>query len=126
MPLYSVYCILCGKEDVMFRRIADRHNTPLCCDEHMLQKIEAPAIQTDIPAYQSPIDGRWINGKADRREDLKRHNCRPWEGMAEEKKAAERRANEADATFSKKIEKGLYDTYNNMSAEKQRKLLKEF
>lgn len=46
--------------------------------------IEAPprraasgvTIQRDIPGYRSPIDGRWIDGRVARREDLARNNCR--------------------------------------------------
>lgn len=38
-----------------------------------------PFIVRDIPAYTSPIDGRVIDGRAARREDLKRNNCVEWE-----------------------------------------------
>ena len=37
--------------------------------------VAAPRIIPDTPAYRSPIDGRMIEGKAARREDLKRNNC---------------------------------------------------
>jgi hypothetical protein len=50
----------------------------------------APYIQPDIPGYESPIDGRWIEGRRARREDLKRSNSRPWEGLEQEKKEAAR------------------------------------
>lgn len=50
-------------------------------------------IQDDLPGYDSPIDGKWIEGRKQRREDLKRSNCRPWEGKeAELKEAARKRA----------------------------------
>lgn len=32
-------------------------------------------IIPDLPAYRSPIDGRVIDGRKQRREDLKRHGC---------------------------------------------------
>lgn len=35
----------------------------------------APMICSDIPEYRSPIDGRWITTRPERREDLKRHGC---------------------------------------------------
>lgn len=37
--------------------------------------LRAPMVVSDIPEYRSPIDGRMISGRADRREDLKRNNC---------------------------------------------------
>lgn len=38
-------------------------------------EIRLPFIARDLPAYRSPIDGRVIDGRAARREDLKRNNC---------------------------------------------------
>ena len=35
-----------------------------------------PMIIRDTPEYRSPIDGRLIDGRAARREDLKRNGCR--------------------------------------------------
>ncbi len=42
-------------------------------------KIFAPMIVRDIPAYRSPIDGRIINTRSERRDDLRRHNCVEYE-----------------------------------------------
>lgn len=38
-------------------------------------KIVMPHVMSDIPAYQSPIDGRVIGSRSERRDDLKRNNC---------------------------------------------------
>lgn len=35
----------------------------------------APRITPDTPGYHSPITGEWIEGRAARREDLKKHGC---------------------------------------------------
>jgi hypothetical protein len=35
----------------------------------------APQVISDTPEYRSPIDGRLIDGRAARREDLKRNDC---------------------------------------------------
>ena len=51
---------------------------------------EAPLVFGDLPAYRSPINGQWINGRVQRREDLKRNHCRPYEGLEQEKKEAAR------------------------------------
>jgi hypothetical protein len=58
--------------------------------------VEAPArrsqalhfIQPDLPGYESPIDGRWVEGRKARREDLLRSGCRPYEGREQEQKEA--------------------------------------
>lgn len=39
-------------------------------------EITAPYIASDIPAYMSVASGKMIDGRADRREDLKRTGCR--------------------------------------------------
>ena len=122
MPLYTFQCPECGEKSTVFRKISNRDAPELCAADltKMMRIIEAPAVQVDIGGYTSPIDGRWIEGKAARREDLKRNNCRPWEGMESEKKAAIERAKVADKDFEKGVEAAAYNTFNNMSAEKQR------
>jgi putative FmdB family regulatory protein len=132
MPIYSFRCPSCWKTESVFRKIEDRHDAPECgkcvllsepiAPVRMRRVIEAPAVQTDIGGYQSPIDGRWIEGRRARTEDLKRNNCRPWEGMSMERNEAIKRADEADKKFETSIEKGIADTFNNMSVEKQRVL----
>ena len=38
-----------------------------------------PHIISDITDYHSPVDGRLVSGRAQRREDLKRNNAVEWE-----------------------------------------------
>jgi hypothetical protein len=38
-------------------------------------KVCAPMVMRDIPEYESPIDGRMISSRSQKREDLKRNNC---------------------------------------------------
>lgn len=120
MPIYKARCEQCGFVEAYVRPISFRDQIPEHCSERMTRIIEAPAVRADLPPYESPIDGRMIEGRAARREDLKRNNCREWEGMAEEKKAALERAAVADVQFEKGIERALYQTYNHMSREKQK------
>lgn len=35
----------------------------------------APTVLSDIPEYRSPVDGRVIGSRSERRDDLKRNNC---------------------------------------------------
>lgn len=123
MPMYTCLCMTCGFPEIIVRRVDDRDkDLPSCkvCAGEMRRMVEAPAVQADIGGYTSPIDGRWIEGRVARHEDMRRNNCRPWEGMESEKKAAIARAKDADATFEKGVEKAVYDVYNNMSVEKQK------
>ena len=39
----------------------------------------APRVKSDIEPYKSPIDGRLITSASERRDDLKRNNCVPYE-----------------------------------------------
>ncbi|HXP64506.1 MAG TPA: hypothetical protein VN815_03445 [Steroidobacteraceae bacterium] len=125
MPVYSFQCTCCQAVETVFRKIAERHDAPKCHGP-MLRIVEAPAVQTDLPGYTSPIDGRWVEGRRARVEDLKRNNCREWEGMDTERKEAIKRAAAADAVFEKQTEAAVHETFNNMSAEKQRVLAGAF
>lgn len=126
MPAYTVCCGACGRSQVIFRHIRNRDDDLPQCHGPMARIVEAPSVQTDLPGYQSPVDGRWIEGRVARNEDLKRNNCRPWEGMETERREAVKRAEEADLVFEQKTESALHETFNNMSAEKQRVLSSAF
>jgi hypothetical protein len=41
--------------------------------------IAAPMVMRDTPEYRSPVDGRLIGSRSERREDLKRNNCIEWD-----------------------------------------------
>ena len=71
----------------------------------------APDVMPDLPAYRSPIDGRLIDGRAQRREDLKRHGCRPYEASEKQEMLRRREADEAALTRSvdRTVEKFWYD-----------------
>lgn len=58
-----------------------------------------------MPSYQSPITGKWIDTPSQRRDDLARNNCRPWEGLEQEKKEAAIREQRMDADLDKLAEK---------------------
>jgi hypothetical protein len=42
-------------------------------------RVCAPIVQSDIPEYRSPIDGKLITSRSTRREDLKKNGCVEWE-----------------------------------------------
>ncbi len=104
MPIYRTRCDACGHEADIFRSVAEYDNLPEHCGVKMRRVICAPIVIPDTPAYESPITGKLIEGRAARRDDLARHGCRPWEGMeAEMKEAAKARA-EADKKLEQYID----------------------
>lgn len=52
---------------------------PMLTDEQKAAPIACPTIISDIPEYTSPIDGRIITSRSERRDDLKRNNCVEYE-----------------------------------------------
>jgi hypothetical protein len=71
----------------------------------------APDVMPDLPAYRSPVDGRLVDGRAQRREDLKRHGCRPYETSEKTEFVRRREADDAALTRSvdRTVEKFWYE-----------------
>ncbi len=103
----------------MYNSIEHRDRGPRCCARRMEKIITAPMVRPDIAAYQSPIDGRPINSRKQRMEDLKRNNCRPWEGRAAEQQNADSIKASEDAKFSAGLEKTAANVLNNLSSASQ-------
>lgn len=62
-------------------------------------------IQPDLPGYESPVTGKWIEGRKARREDLLRTNSRPWEGREQEVKEANKIVAERERKLDQLAEK---------------------
>lgn len=73
-------------------------------------EIVAPMVVGDLPGYLSQT-GAWVEGRAQRREDLKRSGCRPWEGLEQEKKEAARRQSYIDAKADAALERSAGEVY---------------
>lgn len=112
MPLYTFKCV-CGQRDLRFAKIAQRDDPQSCsCGQPMQRIIEAPFVRPEIPAYQSPIDGRWIDSRAQRQEDLKRNNCVEVEpGMKED---CERRRKADENSFFATVDASVDKTVAEM------------
>jgi hypothetical protein len=52
---------------------------PMLSAEERARPVSIPHIISDIPEYRSPIDGRLIGSRSERRDDLKRNNCVEYE-----------------------------------------------
>ena len=82
-----------------------------------------PLVYGDLPSYQSPIDGRWIDGRVARRQDLARSGCRPWEGMAQERQEAARRAGYEQQRQDRQFEAAVERSLGQISEHARRALL---
>jgi hypothetical protein len=79
-----------------------------------------PFVIGEIPAYTSPIDGRVIDSRAKRRDDLARSQSRPWEGMAAEKKEADRIKSDSIRQSNERLNESVARAYYQLSPEKRR------
>jgi putative FmdB family regulatory protein len=122
MPLYAYECRRCGRTEDAFRQVDDRHNGPRCHGQAMFIVICPAAVQADLPGYESPTTGRWIEGRAARRDDLKRSGARPYEGFDVEKREADKRKAEREAKADAKLEKVIRETYHQLPPAKRRAL----
>lgn len=122
MPLYEWSCPKCGRREDGFRTVDERHDSPLCHGKRMGIVISLATVQGDIPGYESPTTGKWIEGRAARREDLKRSNARPYEGFAVEKREADKRKAEREAKSDAKLEKVIRSTFHQLPPAKRRSL----
>lgn len=71
-------------------------------------------VWRDVPDYQSPVDGRLVSGRRQRRYDLQRTNSRPWEGLEQEQKAADRHRAYQDQEYDRSLEHCLRETENEL------------
>lgn len=72
--------------------------------EYVPQRERTHLVMPDLPDYTSPIDGRLVSGRVARREDLKRHGCRPYEKG--EREDAQRRTRD----FDRQLERSIFQT----------------
>lgn len=80
-------------------------------------------IQPDLPGYESPIDGRWIDGRRDRRNDLARSGSRPYEGREQEQKEANKIVAERERKLDQLAEKMAHRAWD-MAPERVRKVFR--
>jgi hypothetical protein len=98
MPTYSARCTKCGQEQDYIARIANRDDTPVCCDvktERFITGTMLPAMGiSDHYKVVSPIDGSTLYGRSEYNAHLKKHNVLPQSELQGE---AERQKKYADA-----------------------------
>lgn len=72
-----------------------------------------------MPAYQSPITGKWIDTPSQRRDDMARNNCRPWEGIESEKKVAQSRVKSEAKAEDQALENAAVAAWHSLGDEKK-------
>jgi hypothetical protein len=82
-----------------------------------------PDVMGDLPGYESPVDGAWVEGRAARRADLAKHNCRPYEEG--EKQDTQRRIAAEERALESKIERTVEAQFYGMSARQKERLISE-
>ena len=83
----------------------------------------APYVVPDIPDYVSPVTGLWVNGRKQRREDLKRTGSRPYEGREVEMQIAKSYRESQEREADKKLEKHVVEVWQH-SPERIRRMFK--
>jgi len=72
----------------------------------------APAVWDDLPPYESPIDGKLVDGRRQRREDLLRSGCRPYEGRQQEAQEAAKIRQRYERQLDQAAEKMAYRAWD--------------
>ncbi len=124
MPLHDYRCASCDEVTERFVKMADLDLPQRChCGLTLQRLISAPFVRGDLPGYTSPVDGRWIEGRSQRREDLRRNHCVEYDpGMKTE---AERRRVSQDNQLEKDVENTLDAEISKMPARKRELLEQE-
>ena|SRR5258706_13329531 len=108
MPVYTYHCRGCGQRFEKYLPMALCSSLQIHECAGVGQKIFLPPmVRGDLPGYESPIDGRWIEGRRARIEDLRRSGCRPYEdGEKEYHERVRIRENERlDAKIDESVER---------------------
>lgn len=87
-----------------------------------MQDVSGVLIVPDLPGYESPVTGLWVEGRKQRREDLKRTGCRPYEGREQETKEAARFRQYEDQKMDKSLDKAVHEAYYRLSPSKREML----
>lgn len=124
MPTYEYHCT----NDHYFERVlpvADYKTPQTCpCGAQGRRVISMPILK--IPKdirYDSPIDGRPITSEKARREDLARHNCRPYD--PEQKKDYHRRIERDQQALDASIDDTIDREWGKMPTRKREQLAGE-
>jgi putative FmdB family regulatory protein len=122
MPIYAYKCPECSAEQDVIKsiRFLDLPEPCEVCGTDMQRQICAPMVQADLPGYDCPITGKWIEGRKAHEENLKRHGCRVYEPGETDEATRARAA--ADMAFEASIEATVEEFVEKLPTRKREQL----
>lgn len=105
MPTYVSRCEECGTEHNYIRKVAERNDTPVCCEAPTVKQLVAPEVGAMsfsghkgvyMPDGKNGGKGTWIETGADYKNFLKKTGCVPtsdYKGEPERIRANQEREN---------------------------------
>lgn len=123
MPIYTYQCRGCDERFERYLPMALCSSLVIHSCAGVGQKVFLPPmVRGDLPGYESPTTGRWIEGRRARLEDLRRSNCRPYE--TGEREANERSRVHTETAFEARIDQTVEREVLTM-APRKRELLEQ-
>jgi putative FmdB family regulatory protein len=124
MPLYDIRCSRSGKTFERMIKLADFEAPIECaCGSDASRLISAPLFTVDTVGYSCPVTNKWVGSKREHRENLARQGCRVLEPG--EKELNQRRREEAETEFDRKIEATVEKEIESYSSDKRERLYNE-
>lgn len=125
MPLYDYKCPE-GHRFAVFSSIGEYKRERPCedCGAPAPRFITgAPMVKGDYPGYTCPVSGKWIEGRRQHQENLKRTGCRVLEPGETDRAAAFRKTSEAE--FEASVESTAEEFVANLDSKKREQLAAE-
>lgn len=115
MPVYEYRCAR-GHEFERILPVSDYQMPQVCDCGQAGQKVilHAPRVFSDYEGYESPVSGDWIEGRAARERDLRKHNCVPYEAGMKEDQA--RREAKEERQLDKVVDQVVEQTMADLTA----------
>ena len=127
MATYTYRCVECERDTEKWNKIADMHDSPICeCGgetKKIMNVCNIGAFSTKVmQPYLSPVDNKPINSMRQRQYDMESNGCRPWEGIAQEKKVVDEKKKRNNAKLDKAVDTELSKQISQMPSAKRKKL----
>ena len=125
MPIYQYHCATCNSRRDVVKKIAEMDSATKClrCDFAMNREICAPMVRGDIPGYDCPVTGKWIEGRVAHEENLRRQGCRVLEPG--ETEAAKTSHAKSEAAFDASIDATVEEFVETLPTAKKEQLAAE-
>ena len=114
MPTYTAKCPVCSTHHDYVRRVADREDTPSCCETRTVKQLATPQISamafTGHKGFVADATGtpQWIDSGSDLKRYMKENSfVSPGEGEERAVDARRNREIETDKKLDQAIDKAL-------------------